>query len=301
VCLPHNHNAHLPTRLSPCYPLHDYVEANKIEAAKFGTIHSLARMLEQPEAPVMQEAAAAALGNLAANSSEAQALIASAGGCGGWVGWLGGGTAVGPWRLSCQGLGRRGGTGKLLLCRTQEKPPFPAATAASAITTGTMMHSPNHRPCCLPAGAIPLLVDVLRTGTPTAKQHAARAIRNLGTCVHGSRAEALQGMRREGREGVARWEATVPASQATAVVPQFCNRRQAWLSSCMSARLTCPVRTHPLLTPAAGRDTSNKLRVAEAGGIPLLVALMAGCCSGGTKGTTDASRQAAASALRCVL
>lgn len=55
-------------------------ETNKIEAAKFGTIHSLARMLEAAEAPLMQEAAAAALGNLAANSSEAQALIASAGG-----------------------------------------------------------------------------------------------------------------------------------------------------------------------------------------------------------------------------
>ncbi|KAL4439178.1 hypothetical protein ABPG77_004080 [Micractinium sp. CCAP 211/92] len=124
-------------------------EANKIEAAKFGTIHSLARMLEVPEAPLMQEAAASALGNLAANSSEAQALIAS-------------------------------------------------------------------------AGAIPLLVGVLRSGTPAAKQHATRAIRNL-----------------------------------------------------------------------AGRDTSNKLRTAEAGGIPLLVAMMAGC----GVNDSDASRQAAASAL----
>jgi hypothetical protein len=36
-------------------------------------------MLEAREAPLLQEAAAAALANLAANSGEAQSLIASAG------------------------------------------------------------------------------------------------------------------------------------------------------------------------------------------------------------------------------
>lgn len=80
-----------PLSLLPCRRA---TEANKIEAAKFGTIHSLARMLEAPEAPLMQEAAAAALANLAANSGEAQALIASAGG------------AAARWRLHCALVGR---------------------------------------------------------------------------------------------------------------------------------------------------------------------------------------------------
>lgn len=93
-------------------------EPNKIEAARFGAIHSLARMLQAREAPAAQEAAAAALGNLAANSAEAQSLIAS-------------------------------------------------------------------------AGAIPLLVGVLAGGTDAAKQHAARAIRNLGEGA----ARALHGCR----------------------------------------------------------------------------------------------------------
>lgn len=74
-CPPSLPAAPLPHPLSPCH-----AEANKIDAARFGAIHSLARMLEAREAPAAQEAAAAALGNLAANSAEAQSLIASAGG-----------------------------------------------------------------------------------------------------------------------------------------------------------------------------------------------------------------------------
>ncbi len=56
---------------------------------------------------------------------------------------------------------------------------------------------------------------------------------------------------------------------------------------------TTPAKTRASLL-AAGRDTSNKLRTAEAGGIPLLVTMMAGC----GVNDSDASRQAAASALR---
>jgi hypothetical protein len=44
----------------------------------------------------------------------------------------------------------------------------------------TLAPLPACLPACLPAGSIPLLVDVLRSGTAPAKQHSARAIRNLG-------------------------------------------------------------------------------------------------------------------------
>lgn len=133
---------------------------------------------------LLQEAAAAALGNLAANSAEAQSLIAS-------------------------------------------------------------------------AGAIPLLVGVLRGGTDAAKQHAARAIRNLGE-----------------------WQA---AETKRRVPDPTAHPALAALAS-PACPLPCPL--------AAGRDTQNKLAVAAAGGLQLLVGLMAG---GG--GASDASRQAAASAL----
>lgn len=52
---------------------------NKLEAVKFGAVHSLVRMLEPGDSELSREAAAAALGNMAANSEEAQALIAEAG------------------------------------------------------------------------------------------------------------------------------------------------------------------------------------------------------------------------------
>jgi hypothetical protein len=199
--LPRQGGAQYRTQLSPpgpphtasaasAHPLHAPAEANKIEAAKFGAIHCLARMLEAAEAPAAQEAAAAALANLAANSSEAQSLIASAGGC-----WK---------RRKEAGRGGKGGRGKaeqgevcggataggvLCLHRLSSQPlhsawlgmAWHAPTHAALPSSHQLpLHSWHPHPTPPHAGAIPLLAEVLRCGTPAAKQHAARAIRNLG-------------------------------------------------------------------------------------------------------------------------
>lgn len=82
-------------------------------------------------------------------------------------------------------------------------------------------------------------------------------------------------------------------TSAVAISPSLCS----WLAS-QAAQATdqpaLPSRCPP--RPAAGRDTQNKLATASAGGIPLLVSLMAGA-----EGASDSTRQAAASALRCGL
>ena len=153
-----------------------------------------------------------------------------------------------------------------------------------------------------------MLVEVLRVGTLAAMQHAARALRNLGGAVGQMRCS---------------WaSACLPAG-----LPACCMRAALFVE-----RL--PICTHtdhcvPLPPPpccrrhmqAAGRDVANKLKTAEAGAIPLLVALMAGgaaqgagaaALSGGAGGGLEdaggaggaaaysdaACRQAAASALR---
>lgn len=133
-----------------------------------------------------------------------------------------------------------------------------------------------------PAGAIPLLVGVLRSGTDAAKQHAARALRNLGGlggCLRVACACRF-------------FLLDVPAS-AVALSQSLCS----WLASQAVQAIDQPGLPSPCPPrPAAGRDTQNKLATASAGGIPLLVSLMAGA-----EGASDSTRQAAASALRCSL
>jgi hypothetical protein len=129
------------------------------------------------EAPLLQEAAAAALANLAANSGEAQSLIASAGETESYTGGHRGSRGL-PWGSTvCFITFNLGSLPAQCVWRCSSPLPCLSLCCRCFIKISVWPLT------CAGAGAIPLLVEVLRCGTLPAKQHAARAIRNLGGCA----------------------------------------------------------------------------------------------------------------------
>lgn len=221
------------------------------------------------QAPAAQEAAAAALGNLAANSAEAQSLIASAG------------AAIGvcDWEMPSQ----LAPSAVAIIC---------ALAHCFGRQSGT--HHPSKQWCCSP----------LRSSdwAPFRRRHPA-----AGGCAaqRDGRGQAARSPRPSQPRCVAR-----RGTGQCAECPQWhklCAAVETLLGAscsqdCASVRSAAlpPTPPEPTRCPpafpgrAAGRDTQNKLATATAGGIPLLVSLMAGA-----EGASDGTRQAAASALRC--
>ncbi|PSC69879.1 U-box domain-containing 4 [Micractinium conductrix] len=261
-------------------------EANKIEAAKFGTIHSLARMLEQPEAPLMQEAAAGALANLAANSSEAQALIASAGAIPLLVDVLRTGTAA-------------------------------AKQHAARAIRNLAGRDTSNKMRVAEAGGIPLLVAMMAGcgggasgASDASRQAAASALSNIACNCEDTQKRIVV----EGALQVV-CDMLLPSDGCSA----GCREAAAWMLSNLacSADVRAQLGKDPGLLEAvvagllellrsgcdsggaaaaraiknlsAGHSNTNKVKIAEAGAVPLLVGLL--------RSPKDATRKAAASAL----